>query len=204
MVPNLRSRLRRRLTKIGSHHLRSNERRRAPPTLDTLEIGFTSDLLDPPSLRDTILFVGSAARTDGHSIGFLPFQAYEEAHAQRRLVTLTRNSDRVGFLLFSINAQRECRILQIWVRTDARLILHGRLLVDFVNDRAAWPAGCWTMRLWCAEDLAANAFWQALGFLSDSWRWGPAKRARRHRLWRRPVTPSTWPLQSRPDALRTA
>lgn len=172
--------------------------------MDTLEIGTTQTTSHGRSLRELITFVGSASRTDGHSIGFLTYGAYEEAHAHGHLVTLARNADLVGFLLFSTNRVRELRILQIWVRRDARLILHGRMLVDYTNDKAAWPSNCWTMRLWCAEDLEANLFWPAMHFERRTWRWGPAKRPRRHILWTRPVTPPLAQQISRQDPQASA
>jgi len=73
-------------------------------------------------LRELILFVGAASTADANAIGFLTHNAYEEAHARGRIITLRRNADLVGFILFSVNQQRECRILQIWGRADARII----------------------------------------------------------------------------------
>ena len=156
-------------------------------TSDTLEIGTTLTTTPKEKLRELILFVGSAAKTDSWSIGFLPYPVYEQAHAQARLITLRRNNDLCGFILFSLNSYKECRILQIWVRADARIIEHGRAMINWLEQEVAIPANCWCLRCWVAVDLPSNLFWNALAFTNPSWRWGPAVNPRRHRLWIRRI-----------------
>lgn len=160
---------------------------RAPnPTSDTLEIREAQTEHDTQPL---ILLCDHAIIHDGNAIGFLPHGAYHDATRHGRLFSLLRNNDRVGFLMWSTNAIRECRILQIWVRRDARLIEHGRALIDHLENEHARRMHSWILRAWVAEDLAANLFWPQIGFTKIGWRWGPAKRARRHNLWVRIVTP---------------
>ena len=165
------------------------ERKRIGPTLDTPEIGTTLATTPREKLRELITFVGSASKGSAHEIGFLTYAAYEEAHARNRLITLRRNNDLCGFILYSLNQQRECRILQIWVRADARIIEHGRALIAWLEKKIAGPANCWCLRCWCAEDLESNHFWPAVGFTFKHWRWGPANNPRRHKLWIRPLQP---------------
>jgi hypothetical protein len=85
--------------------------------------------------------------------------------------------------------------LQIWVRRDARLIEHGRALIDHLEDAHARRLNAWQLRAWVAEDLEANLFWPQIGFVYRGWRWGPARRARRHNLWTRPLNASFAPPQ---------
>lgn len=163
------------------------------PTSDTLEIETTLNSRRSHNLRQLILFVGSASKVDAHSIGFLTHAAYEEAHARNKIITLCRNNDLCGFILYSLNSRRECRILQIWVRTDARIIEHGRALINWLEKEIAGPAQCWCLRCWCAEDLPSNEFWAAMHFTNPTWRWGPAHNPRRHRLWLRLILPAPYP-----------
>ena len=158
------------------------------PTSDTLEI---REAIHDPQLRELLLLADKAIRADGDAIGFLPFGAYEEAASTNRMFSLFRNNDRVGFILWGRNQLRECRILQIWVRSDARLIEHGRALVQHLENAHARRLQLWQLRAWVAEDLAANVFWPQIGFACNSWRWGPAKNGRRHNLWRRAVDLTT-------------
>lgn len=154
------------------------------PTSDTLEI--VEARLDS-NHHELITLADHAITHDGHCIGFLPHGAYHDATRSNRLFSLFRNSDRVGFILWSCNQIRECRILQIWIRRDARLIEHGRALVEYLQNAHARRLHLWQLRAWVAEDLEANLFWPQIGFTKKGWRWGPAKRARRHNLWTRPV-----------------
>lgn len=168
-----------------------------PSTSDTsvLEIKRTLELTGE-RLRQTMSFIYSASRLDGNMIGWMPYQAYDTRHAQGRLIALWNNNDLVGFLMWSPNQLGEIRILQIWVRADARMILHGRALVNWL-DHEAQKTGHQVIRLWCAVDLAANLFWPAVGFRYRCWRWGTGKKSRRHALWWRTITPrAVWLPQS--------
>lgn len=145
--------------------------------------------LDLPAnlVQQAILFAGSAQRIDGGIIGWLPWESYTVGHARGHLHILARDADLLGFALVNTNQQRECRCYQVWVRADARLIEHGRALLDHVEQHTAKPANCWCMRAWVAHDLAANYFWRAIGFTYYGWRHGSERKGRRHLLWRRPV-----------------
>jgi hypothetical protein len=160
------------------------------PTSDTLKI---VEAKQDPKNHELIKLADHAITHDGNCIGFLPHGAYQDATHSNRLFSLFRNDDRVGFILWSANQIRECRILQIWCRADARLIEHGRALIAHLEQEHARRLHLWQLRAWVATDLAANLFWPQIGFTNRGWRWGPAKRSRRHFLWTRPITyEETW------------
>lgn len=154
--------------------------------------------LPEPEARKHILFAGTADPKDRKKIGFLPWPCFQTAHQQENLATISRNGDLVGYCLFRVNRDRELHIVQTWVRADARLILHGRMLIDFVESEAKKKHhNLWRIRLWCATDLAANFFWSALGFTRGPWRWGSIKRYRKHWLWTRRIAPDLAPYRER-------
>lgn len=156
------------------------------PTSNTpLRLSLTNELF-PSAAAPVLTFCYSACRIDGHCLGWLPRAAYDEAHRTGRILALWNNDDLVGFCLFSTNLH-ELRCLQIWIRRDARLMVHGRALIDNLEARAK-KAGCFRIRLWCAIDLEANMFWRALHFRPICWRWGRTPHGRRHVLWARPIT----------------
>jgi len=160
-----------------------------------LRLAITRELPINDQVR-TLRFCYSACVIDGHCLGWLPAVAYDNYHLKGRIVVLFNNDDLVGFCLHSDDGF-ELRCLQVWVRRDARLILHGRALVDWLNN-SAHEKGLKNLRLWCAVDLEANFFWQALGFTYTCWRWGRTVNGRRHALWRRPVTP---PFEPHPQSV---
>lgn len=173
-------------------------------TPDTLVCTLTANLPEP-RVREVILQCDHATRLDGHAIGWMPFVAWEKRHAWGDLLALHRNDDLVGWCMMSkVSGYQELRCLQIWVRPDARMIEHGRALVDELN-RLAWDRGAIVLRLWCAEDLPANLFWKQLGFRYRGWRWGKAKKGRRHALWmRRVVDPLTTHTNTQPRSRSNA
>lgn len=137
-------------------------------------------------LRDALLLASDAHRIDGHCLGWLPTAAIVGAHNQGRMITCWRNDDLVGHVIWGANAA-VMRIFITWVRRDARMILHGRALTDWVQKKGESLA-CTRLSLWCAEDLPANLFWACLGFSNTTWRWGRGRNPRRHLLWHRPIT----------------
>lgn len=162
----------------------------------TVEVHRTIDLPPGPA-REALLMAVESPRLDGHALGWFPRAAYEGCHEQGRLLVCLNNGDLVGYV---VHNQRTAptRIFLTWVRQDARLILHGRALVDAVNDVAQRKSHT-RIELWCATDLPANAFWEALGFQKICWRWSKGKSHRRHWLWRRPVLPTIATLHPTPS-----
>jgi GNAT superfamily N-acetyltransferase len=154
-------------------------------TSDTLKLTRLQTGSCESGLKATRLLWGHATQRDAHSIGWLPWAAFDDAATKGRIITLHNNDDLVGFVVWSRNALREIRCVQVWVRADARLILHGRALISEL-EQIAREQGCWLIRLWCGEDLAANMFWQAIGFTKQNWRRGRTDH-RRHLLWVREV-----------------
>lgn len=148
--------------------------------------------LTPSKQQELLTFAVGSTRIDGQCIGWLPTAAYVGAHEQGRIIACYNNGDLVGYILWGAN-NGIMRCFVVWVRRDARLIIHGKALVQRIEEEGA-RRGCTRVELWCAVDLAANLFWQAIGFSKICWRWGRAKKARRHWLWRRAITsPSPTP-----------
>src|SRR4051794_5430171 len=89
--------------------------------------------------------------------------------------------------------------------------LIGATLLKAMFDRAAY--GCRLFCCWCAQDIAANRFWEAMGFVPLAFRAGSAKRgakggARTHIFWQRRIragddtTPYWYPSQTNAGAIR--
>lgn len=128
--------------------------------------------LPAPRRAEVLRFSAHAVRSDADKIGWLPYQYYDAMDAAGRLVAVTRNGDLVGFATFTKpNFGLETKIIQCWVRPDARMIEHGRALVERVDVLAA-PAGAAWVTCWVANDLAAMRFWPAIGFASVQQRLG--------------------------------
>jgi GNAT superfamily N-acetyltransferase len=155
------------------------------PQTPGIQVIKTRDL-SPRLQTELLAFAVGSTRIDGQCIGWLPTAAYVGAHEQGRIVACYNNSDLVGYILWGAN-NGIIRCFIVWVRRDARLLVHGKALVSAIRDEGL-RRSCTRIELWCAIDLAANLFWAALGFERICWRWGRAKKARRHWLWRLRIT----------------
>lgn len=125
------------------------------------------------------------ARQDYEAVGFIPrprLQAYEEAG---QILVETENDEPCGVLVFG-NGWPTLRIYQAIIQYDARRREHGLNLVARIVEEAK-ARECSAISLWCADDLAANDFWKAAGFLMTGHREGGAWRGRRHIRWTLPV-----------------
>jgi hypothetical protein len=129
--------------------------------LDTLEL---KTLAHQPAVeRDKLLkWVVAQNKAGKHEIGFLSFQALEERVFSGRLAVMLRNNDPVAFVLWGGDRHR-LKILQHWVRPDARIMQHGRLLTGALARRAC-ERHQRLLSLWCLQRIAATYFWSALGF----------------------------------------
>jgi GNAT superfamily N-acetyltransferase len=147
-----------------------------------IEVRITNTL-QPWRQKEFLLFAASACRIDGDCLGWLPLAAYQMRHDRGEILAVYNNEDLVGYLLWA-QAGNIVKIYHTWVRKDARIIMHGKALAGQLEETAI-TLGCDRLELWCAVDLAANLFWEAIGFSKIAWRWGRAKKSRRHYLWRR-------------------
>src|SRR5688500_3270310 len=96
-------------------------------------------------------------------------------------------------------------IYQLCVVPGHQRSLIGATLVKEVFARSAY--GCKLYCCWCAQDLAANYFWESLGFVPIAFRAGSDKKRRVHIFWQRRIvdgdaTPWWYPCQTNGGAIR--
>jgi hypothetical protein len=102
-------------------------------------------------------------------------------------------------------------IYQLCVVPGDQRKLIGASLIKAVFERSAY--GCRLYCCWCAQDLAANYFWESLGFVPIAFRAGGRKTLRRrsgqervHIFWQRRITddqtPYWYPFQTNSGAIR--
>lgn len=118
-------------------------------------------------------------QVDTHCVGWLPKSVFEQRLETNDVNTCWRNGDLVGWCLRGESVARKVmKIYQIWVRPDARILEHGRALISQIEE-AAVTVGDGYLEAWVAEDLAANYFWNAIGFVRGVWRWGRGQSLRK-------------------------
>lgn len=110
---------------------------------------------------EVMSFIRGEQRKGRESIGWVPWSGVERTHANGRIAVLTKHSTIVGFVMFG-PSKTSCKVFQAWVRKDLREITHGRQLICGLK---FWSLmrGLVRIKLWCADDLPSNYFWQAIG-----------------------------------------
>jgi hypothetical protein len=84
--------------------------------------------------------------------------------------------------------------------------LIGATLLKHVFERAAY--GCRLFSCWCAQDIQANWFWEACGFVPLAFRTGSRAKQRVHIFWQRrirqddEITPYWYPALTKAGAVR--
>jgi GNAT superfamily N-acetyltransferase len=84
--------------------------------------------------------------------------------------------------------------------------LIGATLIKAMFERAAW--GCKLFCCWCAQDIAANYFWESIGFVPIAFRAGSRGKGRVHIFWQKRIregdtTTAYWyPCETKGGAIR--
>lgn len=120
---------------------------------------------------------------DTNAVGWLPTSVFDTRARSDEVTAVYRNRELVGWCLRGESyARKVMKIYQVWVRPDARVLEHGRALITNIC-HIAINASCHILEAWVAEDLAANVFWNAIGFTRGVWRWGRGKSLRKIYRW---------------------
>jgi GNAT superfamily N-acetyltransferase len=155
-------------------------------------------------------FIDALQKMHRHMVGWMPAAQVEgKIKANQVLVGEDGAGNAVGYCI----AQD-----QYMGRDDVGIIYHlnmlplrqrhliGASLIKAVFERAAY--GCRLFSCWCAQDIRANFFWEALGFVPLAFRTGSRSMQRIHIFWQRriraddTVTPYWFPSQTKAGAIR--
>jgi len=97
-------------------------------------------------------------------------------------------------------------VYQVNVAPMRQRNLVGAELIRAVFERAAY--GCRLFCCWCAQDIAANRFWEAMGFVPLAYRAGSAAKGRVHIFWQKRIragdvsTPFWYPSKTNSGSIR--
>jgi hypothetical protein len=132
-------------------------------------------------------YIIDLSKKESLSIGFIPKMAYESAITgikkgdrwsdvcNDKLFVIECNNQLVGFCLASFGRiggiGKLGKIAQICLQTDARLIQRGRVLLDKVVEYGK-TVGTFRWSCGCADDLPSNIFWQSMGWIKLTERFG--------------------------------
>ncbi|HEV2292365.1 MAG TPA: hypothetical protein VGR35_00830 [Tepidisphaeraceae bacterium] len=156
-------------------------------------------------------FLDSLQKKHNKALGYFPtrqFEGYIEMGAVLVAHTPDAPQEALGYVIARDRYLKRDELGVIYqlcvVQGDQRKLI-GASLIKAVFERAAY--GCRLFCCWCAQDLAANYFWESLGFVPVAFRAGSTGKKRVHIFWQRRTvsddgTPYWYPFQTNAGAIR--
>ena len=171
----------------------STEPVRLPPPLSIL-----------PASPDDVDWIDGLQRKHRDRVGWHPRMTLEgKIKLGQIIVARDEANTRVGYCMASDRYMKreDCGIIyQMNVEPGRQRALVGAALLHAQFSRSAY--GCRLYCCWCAQDIAANKFWESMGFVPLAYRAGSEGRGRTHIFWQTRVreddrvTPWWFPSQT--------
>jgi len=164
-----------------------------------------------PATVDDIAFMDSLQKGTTKQVGYFPtgqFKGYIEQGAVLIAHEPGRPDERLGYVISKDRYLKRDElgvIYQLNVAPGMQRKLVGATLIRSVFERSAY--GCRLYCCWCAQDIAANHFWESLGFVPVAFRAGSSGKKRVHIFWQRRIdsndTATRWwyPFQTNGGAM---
>ncbi|MEM6552725.1 MAG: hypothetical protein AAF750_11440 [Planctomycetota bacterium] len=176
----------------------------APPALPAPRGG------SPITIREGVLsdysFIDALQKANSKAVGFMWEKAIK-GHIEKGNVLVAESVEGAGgkSVGYVLGVDRYLKrdelgiIYQMNVAPGSRRSLVGANLLKAKFERSAY--GCRLYCCWCAQDLAANRFWEAMGFVPLAFRTGGGrprknsrskKQPRMHIFWQKRIRPREW------------
>ena len=129
-------------------------------------------------------FIDRLQKGASKSLGFMTRATLEGKVKLCEVVVAERGGVLIGYAIGSdryMKREDTGIVYQVCVSPEARRGLVGAALVRGLFER--WPWGVRLACCWCAQDLAANRFWESLGFVPLAYRGGSTSKRRLHVFW---------------------
>jgi hypothetical protein len=158
-----------------------------------------------------LAFLDQLQKQHHKQLGFFP-RAQMEGYVENQWVLIAEDAATKQPLGYCASRDRYLKrdelgvIYQLCVAPGHQRGLIGATLIRDVFARSAY--GCRLYCCWCAQDLAANYFWESLGFVPIAFRGGSGKKKRVHIFWQRRIregdvsTPWWFPAKTDQGAMR--
>ena len=167
-----------------------------------------------PGVAADLDWIDRLQKANSRAVGFLQRSALEGKVRLGQVLVATVIGRPAGYLIASdryLKRDELGLITQVNVEPAHRRSLVAARLVQAQFDRSAY--GCRLYSCWCAQDLEANAFWEAMGFVPIAFRTGSEGRGkgrgpRVHLFWQKRVragdgsTPWWYPCKTDGGQLR--
>ncbi|MEM1011206.1 MAG: GNAT family N-acetyltransferase [Planctomycetota bacterium] len=126
---------------------------------------------------DDLAWIDKLQKAERAALGFLPWTALREKVERNEVLVADVIGKPAGYLIASDRYQKRDElglITQMNVDPLYRGNLVAAALLQAQFDRSAY--GCRLYSCWCAQDLEANRFWEAMGFVAIAFRTGGGRK----------------------------
>jgi ribosomal protein S18 acetylase RimI-like enzyme len=172
-----------------------------PPSADDVSVRIAT--------MDDVAFIDALQKRHSRTVGFMKTMAIEgKIKARQVIVAEDARGERVGYCMGQDQYFKRDDvgiIYQLNVAPGRQRGFVGATLLRAMFDRAAY--GCRLFCCWCAQDIEANRFWEAMGFVPLAYRAGSADKKRLHIFWQKRIrggdneTPWWFPSQTTGGAM---
>jgi len=131
---------------------------------------------------DDLQYIDHLQRENAEELAFYPLAVFEREVWNGRLLIARINGWPAGYLYHGAMKAR-CKIHQACIQYDARGYMYGAALVGWMIELAR-QSGVYSIHLRCGSDIAANMFWQWMGFYCEGVTQGGVRRMRDINCWR--------------------
>ena len=151
-----------------------------------------------PAVLSDLIYIDSLQRKNAEELAFYPRAVFEREIPNFRILLARINNDPVGYLYHG-SLGGILKIHQACIQYDARGYLYGAQLVNHLR-AIAKASSTASITLRCGSDIAANGFWQAMGFYCQSVTPGGVRRMRDINEWRYDLEPQLFTTSAEPSA----
>jgi hypothetical protein len=162
-----------------------------------------------PAVASDLAFIDSLQRMHSDGVGWMQTKALETKIERCEIIVAEQGGRQIGYCMGQdryFKHEDVGIIYQMNIVPGHQRGLVGATLLKAQFERSAY--GCKLYCCWCAQDIAANRFWEAMGFIPLAFRAGSRGKQRVHIFWQRRIrsgdetTPYWFPSQTGAGALK--
>ncbi|MEM1010614.1 MAG: GNAT family N-acetyltransferase [Planctomycetota bacterium] len=143
-----------------------------------------------PATHDDLPWIDALHKKHSKQLGYATTKQFQEYLDLGGLLVAEQETmaQPIGYVMYRDRYLKRDElgvIYQLCVDPSAQRGLIGATLLKEVFERSAY--GCRLFCCWCAQDLPANRFWEAMGFVPIAFRGGSTKKKRVHLFWQKKI-----------------
>ena len=148
-------------------------------------------------LKD-LTYIDHLQRKNSSVLGWMSKATFEREIPLLRVLLAELDREPVGYLYHG-SERKTCKIHQACIEYDLRGQSYGAALVNTLLDHLR-VFGVQNVMLHCGSEMAANHFWEAMGFYCQAIRQGGYIRNRDINIWRYDLQPALFITQTEPSS----